>query len=323
MQMIRTLNTAAFIFAISFITPVMAEDIVNFGVQPSTQPILIAHGAGYLKPIEEKYKIKIVLRSFSYGAPENQALAAGELQIASAGMGPAVLAAARLPATLVAIDILDQTAILVPKDSKITSVAQLKGAKIAFPGEGSQQYPLLIKALADAKLDIRDVQLFKTDGSQVATLLANKSVDAGITWDPHVSRALADGVGRVLASSAQIMPIKNGHYVGDGTYVRDDFMKAHPDIVQDLVTVQVKAIDLILKDPDRAIDIWTKENGFPKAVIEYAVKQKISVFDRDIVPTKSTIDAYTAFLKKAGILKETDNAKVETKFAEKALKEVK
>jgi sulfonate transport system substrate-binding protein len=223
----------------------------------------------------------------------------------------------------VAIDILDQTAILVPKDSKISSVSELKGAKIAYPGEGSQQYPLLIKALADAKLDVKDVQLFKTDGSQVATLLANKSVDAGITWDPHVSRALADGIGRVLVNSAEIMPIKNGHYVGDGTYVRDDFMKAHPEIVQDLVSVQVKAIDLILKDPERAIDIWTKENGFPRPVIEYAVKQKISVFDRNIVPSKDTIDAYTAFLKKAGLLNDTDNPKIETKFAEQAMKDVK
>lgn len=300
-----------------------AQEVVNFGVQPSTQPILIAHGAGYLKPIEDKYHIKIELRSFSYGAPENQALASGAIQIASAGMGPATLAAARLPATLIAIDILDQTAILVPKDSKITSIAELKGAKIAFPGEGSQQYPLLIKALADAKLSINDVQLFKTDGSQVATLLANKSVDAGITWDPHVSRALADGVARVLASSAQIMPIKNGHYVGDGTYVRDDFMQAHPDIVQDLTTVQVKAIDLILQHPEQAIDIWTKENGFPRAVIEYAIKQKISVFDRDIVPDKSTVDAYTAFLKKAGLLQDSDNPKFETKFAQQALKDVK
>ena len=238
-------------------------------------------------------------------------------------MGPAVLAAARLPATLVAIDILDQTAILVPKDSKITSVAQLKGAKIAYPGEGSQQYPLLIKALADAKLDLKDVQLFKTDGSQVATLLANKSVDAGITWDPHVSRALADGVGRVLASSADIMPIKNGHYVGDGTYVRDDFMRAHPDIVQELISVQVRAIDLLTKEPDRAIDIWTNENGFPRAVIEYAIKQKISVFDRNLVPERSTIDAYSAFLKKAGLLEAGDNPKVETRFAEQALKDVK
>jgi aliphatic sulfonates family ABC transporter substrate-binding protein len=321
--MIRVQYAVALALVAGLAAPATAQEVVNFGVQPSTQPILVAHGAGYLKPIEEKYKIKIVLRSFSYGAPENQALAAGELQIASAGMGPAMLAAARLPATLVAIDILDQTAILVPKDSTITSVAQLKGKKIAFPGEGSQQYPLLIKALADAKLTLNDVHLFKTDGSQVATLLANKSVDAGITWDPHVSRALADGVGRVLANSAQIMPIKNGHYVGDGTYVRDDFMKAHPDIVQDLITVQVKAIDLILKDPDKAIDIWTKENGFPRPVIEYAIKQKISVFSRDIVPEKSTVDAYTAFLKKAGLLKESDNPKFETKFAEQALKDVK
>ena len=321
--MIRILYAVVLAIVTGFAAPAMAQEVVNFGVQPSTQPILVAHGAGYLKAIEDKYKIKIVLRSFTYGAPENQALAAGELQIASAGMGPAMLAAARLPATLVAIDILDQTAILVPKDSTITSVAQLKGKKIAFPGEGSQQYPLLIKALADANLTIGDVQLFKTDGSQVTTLLANKSVDAGITWDPHVSRALADGVGRVLANSAEIMPIKNGHYVGDGTYVRDDFMKAHPDIVQDLITVQVKAIDLILKDPDKAIDIWTKENGFPRAVIEYAVKQKISVFDRNIVPDKATVDAYTAFLKKAGLLKDSDNPKFETKFAEQALKDVK
>jgi len=87
--------------------------------------------------------------------------------------------------------------------------------------------------------------------------------------------------------------------------------------------VQVKAIDLILKDPEQAIDIWTKENGFPRAVIEYAVKQKISVFDRNIVPSKDTIDAYTAFLKKAGLLKDTDNPKIETKFAEQAMKDVK
>jgi sulfonate transport system substrate-binding protein len=324
MSMIRTSYAGVIVIALlGLAAPSVAQDVVNFGVQPSTQPILIAHGAGYLKPIEEKYKIKIVLRSFSYGAPENQALAAGELQIASAGMGPAILAAARLPATLVAIDILDQTAILVPKGSKITTIAGLKGAKIAFPGEGSQQYPLLIKALTDAKLTVNDVQLFKTDGSQVATLLANKSVDAGITWDPHVSRALADGVATVLASSAQIMPIKNGHYVGDGTYVRDDFLKAHPDIVQDLISVQVKAIDLILRDPDKAIDIWTKENGFPRPVIEYAIKQKISVFDRNIVPDKSTVDTYTAFLKKAGLLNATDNPKVDTTFAQQALKDVK
>src|SRR2546425_11419710 len=121
-------------------TPVFAQQTVNYGVQPATMPIYIARELGLLDPIEKKHNVKIVFRNFASGAPENQAMAAGELQMASAGMGPAIIAASRLPSTLVAITILEQTAILVPKDSPLKSVKELKGKKIAFPGEGSQQY---------------------------------------------------------------------------------------------------------------------------------------------------------------------------------------
>jgi ABC-type nitrate/sulfonate/bicarbonate transport system substrate-binding protein len=50
-------------------------------------------------------------------------------------------------------------------------VADLKGKKVAFPGEGSQQYPLLLKALSDVGLKADDVLLFKTKGSDIPTLL--------------------------------------------------------------------------------------------------------------------------------------------------------
>lgn len=173
--------------------PAKATETINFGTQPATMPIYIARAAGLLDPIEKKHDVEIVFRKFSFGAPENQALAAGELQIASAGMGPAIVASARLPAKLIAITILEQTAIIVPEDSSVGAVADLKGKRIAFPGKGSQQYPLLVKALADAGLTVEDIELIKTKGSDVPTLLANKSVDAGITWDPHVSNALAAG----------------------------------------------------------------------------------------------------------------------------------
>jgi len=42
-----------------------------------------------------------------------------------------------------------------------------------------------------------------------------------------------------------------------------------------------------------------------------------------MVPDRATLDAYTVFLKKAGLLSDTDNPKVETKFAEQALQEIK
>jgi aliphatic sulfonates family ABC transporter substrate-binding protein len=296
-----------------------AQQTVNYGVQPATMPIYIARELGLLDPIEKKHNIKVVFRNFAYGAPENQAMAAGELQMASAGMGPAIIAASRLPSTLVAITILEQTAILVPKDSPLTSVKDLKGKKVAFPGEGSQQYPLLLKALADAGLKEADITLFKTDGAQIPTLLQNKSVDAGITWDPHVSNALAAGHSKVLVKAEKIMPIMQGHYIGNGEYVHNDFLAKRPEVVQDLVTANVKAIDYILKDPKGAAKMWAKQIGFPENVIQYSLSEGISVYSRNVVPEKATIDAYAKFLKDAKILKEDDAPKFNPSFAQKAL----
>jgi len=308
---------------VSLVQPVAAQQVVNYGVQPATQPIYIARALGLLDAIEKKHNVKIEFRSFSYGAPENQAMAAGELQMASAGMGPAIVAAARLPAKLVAISILEQTAILVPLDSPITSVAGLKGKRVAFPGEGSQQYPLLLKALADAGLKSSDIQLFKTKGSDVPTLLEQKSVDAGITWDPHVSNALAAGHSRVLLKAEKIMPIKANHYIGNGEYAREDFIASNPELVQALVEANVMAIRHIIKDPKGAARMWSDQIGFPIKVIDYSLSEGISVYNEDIVPEKSTVDAYTRFLKEAGILKPEDNPKVDASFAEKAMAAVK
>lgn len=206
-----------------------------------------------------------------------------------------------------------------PKDSDIKSVKDLRDKNIAYPGKGSQQYPLLVKALADAGMKITDVNLFKTKGSDVPTLLGNKSVDAGITWDPHVSNALAAGHSRVLIKAEKILPIKAGHYIGNGVYAREDFIAKSPELVQDIITSIVKAIDLILKEPDKAVDMWASQIGFPKEVIALSLKEGISVYNRDIAPEASTIDAYTKFLKEAEILKPEDNPKFDASFAKKAL----
>ena len=322
----KLLSTVLMATAITFgaqVHNVSATETINFGTQPATMPVYIARSIGALEKVEKKHNVKIEFKVFSYGAPENQALAAGELQIASAGMGPAIVAAARLPAKLLAITILEQTAIIIPKDSTIKSVAELKGKRIAFPGKGSQQYPLLVKALADAGLKIDDVELFKTKGSDVPTLLANKSVDAGITWDPHVSNALAAGHSKVLIKAEKILPIKAGHYIGNGVYARNDFIAGRPELVQDIITAIVEAIDFILKNEDKAIKMWAEQIGFPEDVIRFAIKEKISVYNLDVAPEAKTIAAYTKFLKDAEILKPEDDPKFDASFAEKALKMIK
>ena len=296
-----------------------AQEVVNFGVQPSTQPIYIAHEAGLLDPIEAKHGVTIEFQSFAYGAPENQALAAGAIQLASAGMGPAIVAASRLPAQLLGISILEQTALIVPADSSITSVSELEGANIAYPGRGSQQYPLLLKALADNGLEESDVRLFKTNGSNVPGLVQEGSVDAGIVWDPHVSNALASGDARVLIKAEDILPLKAGHYIGNGVYGRTDFIEANPELTQDIMTAIIDAIEIVIADPDRAIGMWSEALGFPEDVVRFSIEEGISVYNTDIVPTQDTIDSYTGFLKDAGILEADDNPVIADELARAAL----
>jgi len=315
----RRASAAALILMGAVSGHAQAAQTVNIGIQPATQPIIIAKAAGMLAPLEAKYDVKFELRSFSYGAPENQAMAAGEIELASAGMGPAVVAAARLPAKLLGITILEQTALFVPKDSPVRSIADLKGKRIAYPGEGSQQYPLLLKALQDAGMKPSDIELFKTSGSQVSTLVEQGSADAGITWDPHISRALAGGKTRVLLKAESILPLKAGHYVGNGFYGRTAFIEAHPELVRDVMGAIIQAIDLINSDPEKAIALWSKEIGFPPEVIRYSMQQGISVYDADIVPDEKTLEAYTGFLKQAGILEQGDTPKLAPAFASQAL----
>lgn len=300
-----------------------ATQTINFGVQPDTDPTFIAKALGLFKPIEKKHHVKIVFRRFSYGAPENEAMGAGALQIASAGMGPAVVAASRLPATLIAINILEQTAILVPTDSPLKSVCGLKGKTVAFPGIGSQQYPLLLKALASCGLSAKDIDLFKSSGPDIPILVEHKKVDAGITWDPSISVGLATGKVRILAKAEQIMPIMNGHYVGNGIYVLNSFLKAHPDITQELVTANVKAINFILCHPHKAAKLWSEEIGIPQKVINLSLSQGVSVYSLNVIPTHKTMAEYTKFLKDAGILKPSDSPRIDPAYATKALREVK
>jgi ABC-type nitrate/sulfonate/bicarbonate transport system substrate-binding protein len=300
-----------------------AQQEVNYGVQPDTDPSFIAKALGYFDPIEKKHNVKIVFREFAYGAPENQAMAAGALQVASAGMGPATIAVSRLPAKLVAINILEQTAILVPKDSPLKSPCDLKGKAVAYPGEGSQQYPLLLKALSKCGLSASDIKLFKSSGPDIPTLVMNKSVDAGITWDPSISVGLASGKLRLLAKAEQIMPIMGGHYVGNGVYVRNDFLDKHKDIVQELVTANVMAVNYILCHPKEAAKLWSEQIRIKQEIIQLSLDQGISVYSLNVIPTEETMTAYTKFLKDAKILKPDDTPKIDPSFATKALQEVK
>lgn len=95
-------------------------------------------------------------------------------------------------------------AILVPKDSPVRTLADLKGKKVAL-NKGSNVHYLLVKALEKAGIAYTDIQVAYLPPADARAAFERGSVDAWVIWDPFLAaaerqlgaRVLADGKGLV------------------------------------------------------------------------------------------------------------------------------
>lgn len=95
-------------------------------------------------------------------------------------------------------------AIVVPKDSKIRSLADLKGKKVVL-NKGSNVHYLLVKALEKAGVGYKEIDIVFLPPADARAAFERGSVDAWAIWDPFLAaaekqlgaRVLADGKGLV------------------------------------------------------------------------------------------------------------------------------
>lgn len=273
-----------------------APKVVRFGVQPSTQPPYIAREAGFFKEVEEKFNTKVEFVSFPFGGPQNNAFAAGELEFSQKGMAPCAVAMQRAKGKLLLINILEQTAIIALPE--INSVADLKGKKVAHPGKGSQQFPLIQLALDRAGVKQDDVELIRMDAVNMATALGKKEIAAYIAWDPHTTKAVVGGQGKVLVRVETLMPLKAGHYLGEGVVVREDVPQKYPELTRAMVQALVKANAFIVDKPDEAVKLWSRALGLDAKIIDYSLKNKMAVYIKDLKPDVPALTKYFEFLNK-------------------------
>src|ERR1700743_792872 len=113
--------------------------------------------------LEKKLKplgYKVVWTEFPSGPPLLEALNVGSIDFGITGETPPIFAqAAGAPLVYLAYDppAPQGEAILVPKDSPIKSVAELRGKKVAL-NKGSNVHYLLVRALEDAGVKYNDIR---------------------------------------------------------------------------------------------------------------------------------------------------------------------
>ncbi|MBD8571422.1 MULTISPECIES: ABC transporter substrate-binding protein [Pseudomonas syringae group] len=233
--------------------------------------------------------------NFQGAAPLFEALRAGAVDLAPAGDTP-VLAAATggAPLRIVAVrrSQARSIAILVPKDSPIQTVADLKGRNVVISSaRGSISQYLLIRALANAGVKETDVNIgFVMPTDALPAFNAGK-IEAWATFGVYQAFAEEQGA-RVLLS-------------GEGINTGLTFITASDEVLTDPVRRQAindvlkrlaKALDWARNNTDQYAEVFARVNDIPLPVSRrlqsWGIEALEPVEDRDVDALQQVDDLF-------------------------------
>ncbi len=238
---------------------------LNVGDQKGTGAEAILKAAGLLGSLP----FHVSWSDFTSGPPMLEAMASGSVDIGGVGDAPPVFAAAGGEGVEIVgareVPTGDQDAVLVPKGSTITSIAQLKGKKIAY-GSGSSGNYNLLTVLNAAGLTTKDVTLVNLQPAEALAAFTSGSVDAWDVWPPYVQQAVAQDGAKVLARGAQYGS-PYSYEVASKAAVANPAKAAAIDVY--LATLD-KAYVWAEKNPDAWGAAWAAATGLPASITDVA-----------------------------------------------------
>lgn len=209
-------------------------------------------------------------------ADANAKLLAGALDVGSTA-GSAALLARSNGSPIKTIDIYTQpewAALAVAPNSSITSVADLKGKKVAAK-KGTDPYFFLLQALTVAGLSATDVTVENLAHADGKTALFNGSVDAWAGLDPILAGAETEGAKLVY---------RNVDFNSYGFLnATESFIADKPDVAQAVVNAYEKAREFAIANPEKTYEALAAAAALKADVAKKVITER-TVIKIDPVP---------------------------------------
>ena len=177
--------------------------------------------------------VDIKWADFQFGPPLLEAINVGSVDFGYVGDSPPIFAQAANARIRYVAAVKQQgntQAIIVPQDSPIRTLADLRGKRVAF-GKGSSAHNLLVAALEKAGLSWTDITPAPLAPADATAAFVKGSVDAWSIWDPYLALAELKEHARVIAFDKDVHK-PNSFYIA-GT----DFVDKYPALVDRLNAV--------------------------------------------------------------------------------------
>lgn len=272
------------------------EMAVSYVTAPFNVPSIVMRKKGFLDEALAAQGVTLTNPEITSGAAQTQAIAAGELQIASVLGGTSAILAKANGADVTVIGAYARAPkayFIMANAGGPTDIKSLKGKKVAGP-KGTVLNQLLAAALASEGMSLDDIEYLNMDLPTARAALLAGQVDAATLAGANATQVEQAGGKAITDGEGLINPT---NVIGSSKAFAD----ANPALIKAYFQAHLKALEFMKSNEDEALAIAAEDQGIS---LEEARKQ-YALYDFDPVMTEADVANLAAdqeFMIEAGML---------------------
>lgn len=256
---------------------------LRIGYQKGASLLLLQKAQGSLERKLAPLGVSVKWAEFAAGPQLLEGLNVGSVDVGFVGEAPPIFAQAagarfyyigHDPAAPKA------EALVVPKDSPLKSVAELKGRKVAL-NKGSNVHYLLVQLLEKHGLKLSDITPVYLPPADARAAFESRSVDAWVIWDPFTAAAERQIGARVLADATGVAS-NHQFYLGERGYV-----EKNPQVIRALFEDSVEKGRWVKAHLREAAEQIAPLQGLPVDMVETSLRR----YEFDVRPLTDAVVA--------------------------------
>jgi len=215
----------------------LSDNLIRIGYQKYGTLVLLK-ARGTLEKHLARNGIEVQWTEFPAGPQLLEGLNVGSIDFGTVGEAPPIFAQAA-GADIVYVGYEPQAsegeALIVPKNSPIKNLSDLKGKKIAL-NKGSNVHYLLVKLLEKAGLKYEQIEPIYLAPADARAAFERGSVDAWVIWEPFLAAAQNQTGARILSDGRGLVS-NHQFFLASRMYAQK-----HPEVVS-IIMSEVAAVD--------------------------------------------------------------------------------
>jgi aliphatic sulfonates family ABC transporter substrate-binding protein len=255
---------------------------LRVGFQKGEAILMTAKAGGFLEKAFAPKGYGVEWIEFQFGPPMLEAMRVGSIDVGGVGDTPPIFAqAAHADLLFIAGELGPPQSILLPAGSKIQTLADLKGKKLAF-GRGSSAHNFVLMVLEKAGLQYSEIEPVYLSPADAGAAFERGAIDAWSIWEPYAALFNNRPGVRTLTTNTEV-GTQYSYFLGNGPFVR-----ANPALTGTVVDAFAATAEYARSHHDEVAALLATATGIAQDVWSRALaKDPFQVLRMDDTLTRS------------------------------------